>query len=67
MTDQNSLLEKTFLQWDLGKTLRLTSKAQVQERLRLQLLQARTCTTSLRIDRLLLEVYQELLSEQELR
>ncbi len=67
MTSRSCQSEKIFQQWALGKTLRLTSKAHTLEKLRLQLLQARMCTTNSRIDRRLLEVYQELLSEQELR
>ncbi len=67
MTYQMSQLERSFLRLALGEILNLTSKDPVLAKSTPQLLRESGLPDSCITDRHLLEVYQELLSEQELR
>ncbi len=59
--------EKIFLQWVLSKVLNQISKDLEAEKSKVQSMREHGSTTSLGTDHHLLEVFQELLLEQDLR
>ncbi len=67
MTDLTPVSEKTFLQWALGRILNQIYPDPTLAKSKLELLLANTSSINSKTDRHLLEVLQELVSEQELR